>query len=111
MFVSKFGGGRHGRDRMVVGFTTTYIHLVPITTDVVISNPASGDFTTLCDDVCQLLAAGRWFSPCTPVSSTNKSDRNDITEILMKVALNTIKPDISKLFIQLCSDECLSASL
>jgi hypothetical protein len=37
-------------------------------------------------------AAGRWFSPGPPVSSTNKNDRNDITEILLKVALNTIKP-------------------
>jgi hypothetical protein len=26
----------------------------------------------------------------TPVSSTNKIDRHDITEILLKVALNTI---------------------
>jgi hypothetical protein len=32
-----------------------------------------------------------WFSPCTPVSTTNKTDRHDITEILLKVALNTIK--------------------
>ena len=31
----------------------------------------------------------RWFSP---VSSTNKTDRHDITEILLKVALNAIKP-------------------
>jgi hypothetical protein len=31
-----------------------------------------------------------WFSPGTPVSSTNKADRQDITEILLKVALNTI---------------------
>jgi hypothetical protein len=30
------------------------------------------------------------FSPGTLVSSTNKSDRHDITEILLKVALNTI---------------------
>jgi hypothetical protein len=44
-------------------------------------------FSTLCDKVCQLLATGRWFSP---VSSTNKTDRHDITEILLKVALNTI---------------------
>jgi hypothetical protein len=36
-----------------------------------------------------LLAAGRWFSPGTPVSSTNKTDIYDITEILLKVALNT----------------------
>jgi len=32
----------------------------------------------------------RWFSPDNPVSSTNKTDRHDITEILLKVALNTI---------------------
>jgi hypothetical protein len=46
---------------------------------------------TLCNKVCQWLATGRWFSPGTPVSSTNKTDRHDITEILLKVALNTIK--------------------
>jgi hypothetical protein len=31
-----------------------------------------------------------WFSPSTPVSSTNKTDRRDIAEILLKVAFNTI---------------------
>ena len=31
-----------------------------------------------------------WFSPGTSVSFTNKTDRHDITEILLKVALNTI---------------------
>jgi len=36
-----------------------------------------------------LLAHGRWFSPCTPASSTIKTGRHDITEILLKVALNT----------------------
>ena len=46
--------------------------------------------TTLCDKVCQWLAAGQWFSPGTPGSSTNKTDRHDIAEILLKVALNTI---------------------
>ena len=46
--------------------------------------------TTVCDKVCQLLAEGRWFSPGTPVSSTNATDRRDITEMLLKVALNTI---------------------
>jgi hypothetical protein len=30
------------------------------------------------------------FSPTTPVSYTNKTDRHDITELLLKVALNTI---------------------
>jgi hypothetical protein len=46
--------------------------------------------TTLCGKVCQWLETGRWFSPGPPVSSTNKIDRHDITEILLKVALNTI---------------------
>jgi hypothetical protein len=34
---------------------------------------------------------GWCFSLVPPVSSTNKSDRYDITELLLKVALNTIK--------------------
>ena len=44
----------------------------------------------LCDNVSQWLAKGRWFSPGIPVSSTNKTDHHDITDILLKVALNTI---------------------
>ena len=46
--------------------------------------------TTLSDKVCQWLVTGRWFSPGPPVSSTNKTDRHEITEILLKMALNTI---------------------
>ena len=46
--------------------------------------------TTLRDKASQRLAAGLWFSPGTPVSSTNKTDRHNITEISLKVALNTI---------------------
>jgi hypothetical protein len=42
------------------------------------------------DKVYQLLD-GRWFSPSTPASSTTKTGRHDIAEILLKVALNTIK--------------------
>jgi hypothetical protein len=49
----------------------------------------SGD-TTLCDKFCQWLATGRWFFPGTLVSSTNKTDSHNVTEILLKVALNTI---------------------
>jgi hypothetical protein len=45
---------------------------------------------TLCDTVCQWLPTGWWFSPGTRVSSTNKIDRHDIADILLKVALNTI---------------------
>jgi hypothetical protein len=39
---------------------------------------------------CQLLAHGQWFSPGTPASSTTKTGRHKIAEILLKVALNTI---------------------
>ena len=41
----------------------------------------------LSDQVCEWLATGWWFSP---VDFTNKTDRLDITEILLKVAINTI---------------------
>jgi hypothetical protein len=37
------------------------------------------------DEVYQLLAHGQWFSP---TSSTTKTGRHDIAEILLKVALN-----------------------
>ena len=46
--------------------------------------------STLCDKDCQWLAPGQWFSPGTLVSSTNKTDCHDITEILLKVVFNTI---------------------
>jgi hypothetical protein len=46
--------------------------------------------TTLCDKVCQWLAAGRLLSPGTQLSSSNKTDRHGIAEILLKVELNTI---------------------
>ena len=70
--------GRRGRDRMVVGFTTTYA--------------IRARCTTLCDKVCQLFATGQWFSPGPPVSSTNKTDHHNITGILLKVALSIIEP-------------------
>ena len=40
--------------------------------------------------ICELLATVRWFSPDMPVSSTNNTYHHDITETLLKVALNTI---------------------
>ena len=46
--------------------------------------------TTLCDTVCQWLATGLWFTLGTPVFSIYKTDRHGITEILLKVASNTI---------------------
>ena len=47
--------------------------------------------TTLCNKVCQWLATGRWFSPGPQVSTTDKTYRHDIVEILLKVALSTLK--------------------
>ena len=41
------------------------------------------------DKVYQLLDHSRWFFPGTLASSTTKSGRHDIAEILLKVALNT----------------------
>ena len=38
---------------------------------------------------------GLWFSLGTSVSSINKTDHHDITEILLKVTLNTINPNPS----------------
>jgi hypothetical protein len=52
--------------------------------------------TTLCDKVCQ------WFSPGTSVSSTNKTDRHDITEILLKGGIKHHKPSHLKL-----NDNCI----
>jgi len=76
-------GGHRGRDRMVVGFTTTCA--------ISAYHHSNCEFkscwwrgvldTTLCDKVCQWLATDRWFSLGTPVSSTNKTGCHDITEI------------------------------
>jgi len=44
---------------------------------------------TASDKIYQLLAHGRCFSPGTPASSTTKTGRYDIAEILLKVALST----------------------
>jgi hypothetical protein len=81
-----FFRGRRGRDLQLPMQSA-----VPITIDFVSSNLDQGyRCTTLCDKICQWLATGQWFSPGPPVSSNNKTDRHDITEILLKVALNTI---------------------
>ena len=42
------------------------------------------------DNVYQLLAHGRWFSPGSLASSATKTGRHEVAEILLKVALNTI---------------------
>ena len=50
------------------------------------------------DKVSQLLAHGRWFSPGTPASSTTKTGRHVIAEILLKVALKHQKSNQIKIF-------------
>jgi hypothetical protein len=64
---------------------------VPITTNVVSSNPAHGEVHSIQHYLIKCVndTTGRWR---TPVSSTNKTDLHDITEILIKVALNTTAP-------------------
>ena len=69
---------------------------VPITTKAVCSNSAHGNMYSIqhCDQVCLWLAAKNvWFSPGTPVSSTNKTDCHDITEILLKIGVKHHNPN------------------
>ena len=68
-------------DIMLVIFKHIYIYISSI------RNVAD---TTLYDKVCQWFATGQGFSPGTLISSTNKTDHHNITEILLKVALNTV---------------------
>jgi hypothetical protein len=73
--------GLHGRDRMVVGFTTNCA--ISATWRGVID-------TTLCDKSLSV-TFGRLvvFSRHCGFFHLNKTDHHDITEILLKVALNT----------------------
>ena len=66
-----------------------HVQSVPITTNIGSSWRGVLD-TTLCDKVCQWLVKGQWFSLGTPASSTNTTDRHDVAEMLLKVALDTI---------------------
>ena len=73
-----------GRDRMVVGFTTTYA----ISTYHHLHwefEPHSGEVYSIQHYVIKFVS-----DLGTLVSIINKTDRQDITEILLKVALNTI---------------------
>jgi hypothetical protein len=70
------------------------MHSVPMTTNVVSSNPTHGEVNAIQHYVIKL-GSDLWqvdgFLRVTLVSSTNKTDRNDIyAKILLKVALNTI---------------------
>jgi len=47
------------------------------------------------DKAYQLFANGQWFSPGTPASSTTKTGRHDIAEMLLKVAVKHKKSNQS----------------
>ena len=59
--------------------------------------------TTSYDNVCQCLVVCRWVSPGTPVSSTNETDRHDVTEMLLKVVLHTIALILTLIYLIGCS--------
>jgi hypothetical protein len=68
------------------------VQSVPITAKVVSLNPVHGEVYSIQHYVIKFASDLRWFSPGThQVTSTNKTDRHDIAEILLKVALNIIK--------------------
>ena len=78
-----------------MGFLLFHLWSVPITINVVSSNPIQARCSRYSIMFCQ------WFSPGSPFSSTNKTDQNDIAEILLKVVLNTItQPVTPLLFLQ-----------
>ena len=71
--------------------------------DVVSSNPVHGKVFSIQNYLIKIVSDSRQvggFSQGTPVSSINKADRHDITEIVLKVALNTINQTnlLSRLF-------------
>ena len=57
-------------------------------TSVCLSLVCMSNFQNAIKFVSDLQQTGRWFSPVA--GSTNKTDHHDITEILLKVALNII---------------------
>ena len=67
---------------------------VLITTSVASTNPARGDVYSIQIYVIKFVSDIRLVSDFFPVSSTNKTDRHCITEILLKVVLNAITPEL-----------------
>jgi len=79
-----------GRDRMVVGFTTT----CAFTTKIVNSSSARGEVYSIhyvIKFVSDLRQVGGFFW-ILQFPPPNKIDHHDITEILLKVVLNSITP-------------------
>ena len=74
-------------------YLTTHASLSPIRRGFApgFVNKGCTQLAVASDKVYQLFVHGRWFSPGTPASSTSKTGRHDIAEILQKVELNTKK--------------------
>jgi hypothetical protein len=85
------------------------VQSVPI---VMSSNPFHGEVYLIHHYVINLsVTCGRsvsWFSPGTSVSSTNITDRKGIIEMLLNVALNSIKPNV---YIDIYVLVCISDSI
>ena len=77
--------GRRGCDLMVVGFTTNYAISAYHHLCCEFESRSWRDVldSTLCDKCVSDFTTGGWFSPGIPVSPINKTDRHDITEILL----------------------------
>jgi hypothetical protein len=90
----------------LLDYLTTHTSLSPIrcgfAPDFVNYKKGCTRLAAASDKAYQLLAHGRWFSPGTLASSTAKTGRHDIVEILLKAALkhqksNQINQSISRL--------------
>jgi hypothetical protein len=84
---------RRGRDRKVVGVTSTYAisaydhwYCEFESDQGEVYNIMRSNLSVTCDRL--VVSSG------SSVSSSNKTDHNDITEILLKVALSTIKQTV-----------------
>ena len=93
---------RRSRDRMVVGFTTTYATSAYHHWCCEFESRSGRGVQHYVIKFVNWLATGRWFTSGPPVSSTNKTDRHNITEIVLKVALSTIKETNICLCIEIC---------
>ena len=80
-----------------------YMQSMPIAIKLVSSNPVNGKVYSIQHYVIQFVSDLRQVSVFTwyLVSSTNKTDRHDITDILLIVALNTITPNPKFVFFSL----------
>jgi hypothetical protein len=85
----KVNGEIAGRRYILRTDLQLHVQSVPITTKVVSSNPFHGEVYSIQHYVIKFVS-DLLVSPDSPVSSTNKTDCKDITEILLTVALNAI---------------------